>query len=66
MAGWGAKKREGSKGLGKGIKEEKEKEEGGGSGGKPVVPNLVRLRFEGEDEADREMSVERRYVLPDK
>lgn len=28
--------------------------------------NLVRLRFEGEDEADREMSVERRYVLPDK
>ncbi|KAF2014911.1 hypothetical protein BU24DRAFT_423822, partial [Aaosphaeria arxii CBS 175.79] len=26
---------------------------------------LVRLRFEGEDEADREMSVERRYVLPD-
>ncbi|KAF2024612.1 hypothetical protein EK21DRAFT_78341 [Setomelanomma holmii] len=30
------------------------------------VENLVRLRFEGEDEADREMSVERRYVLPDK
>ncbi|KAF2126827.1 hypothetical protein P153DRAFT_345451 [Dothidotthia symphoricarpi CBS 119687] len=28
--------------------------------------NLVRLRFEGEDEADREMSVERRYVLNDK
>lgn len=27
---------------------------------------FVRLRFEGEDEADREMSVERRYVLPDK
>jgi SAGA-associated factor 29 len=27
---------------------------------------LVRLRFEGEDEADREMSVERRYVLPDR
>jgi SAGA-associated factor 29 len=27
--------------------------------------NMVRLRFEGEDEADREMSVERRYVLPD-
>ena len=27
---------------------------------------VVRLRFEGEDEADREMSVERRYVLPDK
>jgi len=26
----------------------------------------VRLRFEGEDEADREMSVERRYVLPDR
>ncbi|KAH7068132.1 SGF29 tudor-like domain-containing protein [Paraphoma chrysanthemicola] len=36
------------------------KEEGEG------VENLVRLRFEGEDEADREMSVERRYVLPDK
>jgi SAGA-associated factor 29 len=30
------------------------------------VKNYVRLRFEGEDEADREMSVERRYVLPDK
>ena len=30
------------------------------------VENLVRLRFEGEDEADREMSVERRYVLPDR
>ncbi|KAF1951175.1 hypothetical protein CC80DRAFT_481414 [Byssothecium circinans] len=28
--------------------------------------NAVRLRFEGEDEADREMSVERRYVLPDR
>jgi SAGA-associated factor 29 len=28
--------------------------------------NMVRLRFEGEDEADREMSVERRYVLPEK
>jgi SAGA-associated factor 29 len=28
--------------------------------------NYVRLRFEGEDEADREMNVERRYVLPDK
>jgi SAGA-associated factor 29 len=28
--------------------------------------NMVRLRFEGEDEADREMSVERRYVLPDR
>lgn len=28
--------------------------------------NFVRLRFEGEDEADREMSVERRYVLPEK
>ena len=34
--------------------------------GKDEVENLVRLRFEGEDEADREMSVERRYVLPDK
>ena len=28
--------------------------------------NLVRLRFEGEDEVDREMSVERRYVLVEK
>lgn len=28
--------------------------------------DLVRLRFEGEDEVDREMSVERRYVLPDR
>ena len=34
--------------------------------GKDESENLVRLRFEGEDEADREMSVERRYVLPDK
>lgn len=34
--------------------------------GKDEVENLVRLRFEGEDEADREMSVERRYVLPEK
>ncbi|KAF2005534.1 hypothetical protein P154DRAFT_542528 [Amniculicola lignicola CBS 123094] len=39
-----------------GIKEE----------GKEEIDNLVRLRFEGEDEADREMNVERRYVLPDK
>ncbi|KAF2822146.1 hypothetical protein CC86DRAFT_330946 [Ophiobolus disseminans] len=30
------------------------------------VENLVQLKFEGEDEADREMSVERRYVLPDR
>ncbi|KAH7380400.1 SGF29 tudor-like domain-containing protein [Phaeosphaeria sp. MPI-PUGE-AT-0046c] len=37
----------------------KKEEEGG-------QDNLVRLRFEGEDEADREMSVERRYVLPDR
>lgn len=34
--------------------------------GKEQEGNLVRLRFEGEDEADREMSVERRYVLPEK
>lgn len=34
--------------------------------GKDEADNLVRLRFEGEDEADREMSVERRYVLPEK
>jgi SAGA-associated factor 29 len=53
----------------------KEKEEGGGGGGKDkdkgvvgqeIGEEYVRLRFEGEDEADREMSVERRYVLPDK
>ncbi|KAH9866113.1 hypothetical protein J1614_008677 [Plenodomus biglobosus] len=37
-----------------------------GPGKDEVVENLVRLRFEGEDEADREMSVERRYVLPDR
>jgi SAGA-associated factor 29 len=36
------------------------------NGGTKGEENLVRLRFEGEDEADREMSVERRYVLPDK
>ncbi|KAF1836316.1 hypothetical protein BDW02DRAFT_567209 [Decorospora gaudefroyi] len=35
-------------------------------GREEAVENLVRLRFEGEDEADREMSVERRYVLPDR
>jgi SAGA-associated factor 29 len=40
------------------------KEDGGKEG--ETVENLVRLRFEGEDEADREMSVERRYVLPDR
>lgn len=40
------------------------KEDGGREG--DTVENLVRLRFEGEDEADREMSVERRYVLPDR
>ncbi|KAF2269823.1 hypothetical protein CC78DRAFT_564509 [Lojkania enalia] len=40
------------------------KEEGKDGDGSPK--NLVRLRFEGEDEVDREMSVERRYVLPDK
>jgi len=34
--------------------------------GKESEANFVRLRFEGEDEADREMSVERRYVLPEK
>ena len=31
--------------------------------GKPLPDGWVRLRFEGEDEADREMDVERRYVL---
>lgn len=30
-----------------------------------VVDGFVRLRFEGEDEADKEESVERRFVLPD-
>ena len=43
----------------------KVKKEEGRKEGEPV-DNLVRLRFEGEDEADREMSVERRYVLPDR
>lgn len=43
------------------------REEGTGGGtGMEGMDNLVRLRFEGEDEVDREMSVERRYVLPDK
>ena len=31
--------------------------------GKPLPEGSVRLRFEGEDEADREMDVERRYVM---
>ncbi|KAF2831819.1 hypothetical protein CC86DRAFT_143902 [Ophiobolus disseminans] len=31
--------------------------------GKEKDDNMVRLRFEGEDEADRDMSVESRYVL---
>jgi SAGA-associated factor 29 len=50
----------GKDGLGgkSGIKKEE--------GGKEGEEGMVRLRFEGEDEADREMSVERRYVLPDK
>ncbi|KAF1945925.1 hypothetical protein EJ02DRAFT_451032 [Clathrospora elynae] len=43
----------------------KVKKEDGGKEGE-TVENLVRLRFEGEDEADREMRVERRYVLPDR
>jgi len=34
-------------------------------GAEPPPPGYVRLRFEGEDEADREMEVERRYVLLD-
>jgi SAGA-associated factor 29 len=45
------------------VSDGKVKKEDSEAGG---VENLVRLRFEGEDEADREMSVERRYVLPDK
>ncbi|KAJ4341751.1 hypothetical protein N0V95_007143 [Ascochyta clinopodiicola] len=44
------------------VKKEKDDKEASTDG----KENLVRLRFEGEDEADREMSVERRYVLPDK
>jgi SAGA-associated factor 29 len=35
--------------------------EGDGRG----VENFVKLRFEGEDEVDRDMSIERRYVLPE-
>ena len=31
--------------------------------GKPLPEGIVRLRFEGEDEVDREMDVERRYVM---
>ncbi|KAF2470241.1 uncharacterized protein BDR25DRAFT_288052 [Lindgomyces ingoldianus] len=33
---------------------------------KGIPEEYVRLRFEGEDEADREMNVERRFVLPDR
>jgi SAGA-associated factor 29 len=44
------------------VSDGKVKKEDGDGG----AENTVRLRFEGEDEADREMSVERRYVLPDK
>ncbi|XPS78688.1 hypothetical protein M3J09_010694 [Ascochyta lentis] len=44
------------------VKKEKDDKDASADG----KENLVRLRFEGEDEADREMSVERRYVLPDK
>ena len=31
--------------------------------GKEIPPGHVRLRFEGEDEKDKEMDVEKRYVL---
>ncbi|OCK84366.1 hypothetical protein K432DRAFT_289125 [Lepidopterella palustris CBS 459.81] len=48
------------------AKNRKEKEGKGGEGKDGVAELFVRLRFEGEDEADREMSVERRFVLPDK
>ncbi|KAF2817720.1 uncharacterized protein BDZ99DRAFT_432044 [Mytilinidion resinicola] len=41
------------------LKNRKEEKKGDGD-------YFVRLRFEGEDEADRECSVERRYVLPDR
>lgn len=44
------------------VKKEKDDKDASADG----KDNLVRLRFEGEDEADREMSVERRYVLPEK
>ncbi|KAJ8107341.1 hypothetical protein OPT61_g8934 [Boeremia exigua] len=44
------------------VKKEKDDKDASSDG----KENLVRLRFEGEDEADREMSVERRYVLPEK
>ncbi|KAJ4321931.1 hypothetical protein N0V94_002643 [Neodidymelliopsis sp. IMI 364377] len=44
------------------VKKEKDDKDASADG----KENLVRLRFEGEDEADREMSVERRYVLNDK
>jgi SAGA-associated factor 29 len=33
--------------------------------GKETTPGHVRLRFEGEDEKDKEMVVEKRYVLQD-
>lgn len=59
VANWTAKGREGSKG----IKTEREDGSVKSLGGDD---NLVRLRFEGEDELDREMNVERRYVLLDK
>ncbi|CAI6332686.1 unnamed protein product [Periconia digitata] len=55
----GSSEKEG-KGAEKGVVVKKEK------GEKELGDEWVRLRFEGEDEADREMSVERRYVLPDK
>ncbi|OJD34265.1 saga complex component [Diplodia corticola] len=48
--------------AGKGLK--KDGKEIGGSLGE-LKDGFVRLRFEGEDEADREMDVERRYVLPE-
>ncbi|KAF2140504.1 uncharacterized protein K452DRAFT_273086 [Aplosporella prunicola CBS 121167] len=48
--------------AGKGVKKDG-KEVGGALG--ELRDGFVRLRFEGEDEADREMDVERRYVLPE-
>jgi len=35
----------------------------GKTGSPPLAEGYVRLRFEGEDEADRMLDVERRYVL---
>ncbi|PVI04665.1 hypothetical protein DM02DRAFT_611290 [Periconia macrospinosa] len=61
----GAGDRDREKGSG-GVVVKKEKNGSGNAAGQDLGEEWVRLRFEGEDEADREMSVERRYVLPDR